>query len=143
VSGRTTNSAEASDRRDTPRGDMIRGLGVWLGAALCGSFGTTAAGVLIWGAPWAGFWASTFWWGTATLLWTVGGSAALSLAFAWMSGRSFPAFARYCVLTILGPLLGIVMLPTGTPTAALLGLVYGGATTIAWIILHRLVYRGR
>lgn len=124
-------------------GDALRGLSLWLGAALLGSMVTTGiADAVLGGRTLQDF--HWIWIGLFALIFTVGGSAFLCLAFAWMGDRSFRVPARYGVLLVAGAAAGaLILVPVGTPILLLAGLAYGLATALAWVTLHLILYKGR
>ncbi len=138
-------TADDGERRGARVGQTIRGLLLWIGAAVLGAFGCTALANLALGGGWSeddvrGVLAL----GLGTLIFTLGGSAFLVLVFAWMERWSMPPMARYGTLILVGAAAGAaVMLPFGTPASSAAGLAYGVATAMAWAALHRILFGTR
>jgi hypothetical protein len=121
--------------------EALRGVSVWLGAAVLGSASCT----LVWnlfGGSWSGVGLRhVVGIAAATLMFTVPGSALLSLAFAWSGRRGLPLTLRRALLVLLGALAGAgMMLPLGGLQSVTLGGVYGAATAAAWVGLHMVLY---
>lgn len=118
--------------------DHVRGLAVPLGAAVLASLTCTT----VWrladpGFLHAGEVAIVGW---VTLLFTMAGSAALTLLFA-LTGP-WPVALRYVLLLIFGPVTGALVF-LGVPALAAIGAAYGAATSCFWVGLHWAIYRGR
>jgi len=126
-------------------GETVRGLSVWAGAAVLGSFGCS----LVLAAAIDGGYSKdalrdTYFVGFDSLIFTLPGSGLLMLAFAWLGGRSLPLIARYLCLMAIGGVAGAAMLMLGgLGRGALVGFGYGSATALFWSILHAAIYRGR
>lgn len=122
----------------------VRGLTLWLAPAILASIVCT----LVWhwslgggtSGPELGMAAAL---GVTSLIFTLGGSALLTLAFAWSGGRSIHILVRYgLIVAIGGGVGGAMMLPLGTAGSIGTGVSYGLATGLFWIALHRAIYRG-
>jgi hypothetical protein len=125
--------------------DTVRGLIVWLGAAVVASFGCTTILHFAMGGDTseAGF-RAILGLGLVTLIFTIAGSAALTLAFAAVGQRGLSLGMRYVVLIGLGAAAGgAVMLPFRTSDTVVAGVVYGVATASVWVGLHRAIYGNR
>ena len=118
--------------------DHVRGLTVWLGAAVLASLICTT----IWRLADPGFLhaGEVLLVGCVTLFFTTAGSAALTLLFALTGPR--PVVSRYVILLIVGPVAGAVVF-LGIPALAAIGAAYGAATSGCWVSLHWAIHRGR
>lgn len=127
-----------SQRKQDRTMNTVRGLAVWLGAPFLASFICTA----VWGlAAGRSDWRPFFGVGVMSLIFTVGGSAFLSLLFRTMSAR--PVVGRYAVLIGFGALAGFATMGSLGASSPLIwaGLVYGVATACLWVGLHRALHR--
>ncbi len=121
--------------------DTVRGLTVWLGAPLLASLLCSAGWQLASGGHLAE-WRPIVGLSLMALIFTIGGSTLLSLAFAAM--EALAAITRYIALICLGAFAGgAIMIPFGTPGSVLAGIIYGVATASFWAGLHRAVYGSR
>jgi hypothetical protein len=119
-----------------------RGLAVWLVPPLLASFALTAIVQIATGGQLSGNGLRVVGWlAITTLLFTVPGSALLSLAFAWAESRGLPLLGRYVALIALGAIAGSLAMTFGTSTAVIAGCLYGTATAVIWVALHRTLYR--
>ena len=116
--------------------NVVRGLILWLGAAVIGSFGCTA----LWQIAGGGLpaWGTVMGLGVVTLFWTITGSTLLLLVFSAMP--TVPVWGRYLLLVPLGAVAGAIMLSFGGWSSMMTGAAYGTATALAWVGLHRLTF---
>lgn len=125
--------------------DTVRGLAVWLAPALLAS--VSFALYLHWtggGEISAAAFRTALGFAGVTLIWTVGGSALLVLAFAWTGSRGVPLIARYALIVVLGGAAGAALMwPLGSHLAMKMGLSCGLLTSFFWVAIHRLTYRGK
>jgi hypothetical protein len=129
-------------RERTFAAESVRGLSVWAGAAILGSFSCSLAMAAAMDSDFSrDALRDTYVFGLSSLIFTLPGSGLLMLAFAWMGQWSLSLIARYLCLVAIGGVAGaaILMLP-GVP---LWGFSYGSATALFWSILHAAIYRGR
>jgi hypothetical protein len=125
--------------------DTVKALTVWLGASVVGSLACTVILQVATGGHLSGddlrvvAAIAAF-----SLIFTMGGSGLLSLAFGWLEHRGFTMLGRYAAIVCIGGVAGAaIMLPFGTSISTLLGSSYGLATACAWILLHRLLFASR
>ncbi len=109
----------------------LRGLTIWLGAAIVGSFATTFGWFIVIRQPLdaqalVGFSDETLWF-------TVPGSALISIAFGILEWRGLRAPWRYITLVAIGAAAGAFILSFGGEDAVGLGAAYGLVTTLVWI----------
>jgi hypothetical protein len=122
--------------------ETVRGLSLWLGAALFGSLGCT----IIWCVALGGDWSEIdlrmlLGLSIMTLFFTVPGSGLLGLAFGWTGQRGISVPLRRALLIPFGMIVGGALTLCFTPfQTALVGLAYGGATAIGWGLLHAAFY---
>jgi hypothetical protein len=115
----------------------IRGLTIWVGAALIGSVVGTVGLQLISHGGWAGEdLRSLIGIGLLTLVFTVAGSALLFLAFWRLAKLRAVDGWSYAILVLFGGLAGAFML--SFLGASGIGAAYGVVTALAWVALLRL-----
>jgi hypothetical protein len=121
----------------------LRGLTIVMGAALIGSVGGAAA--IGWFADWRS-------WTPfdqravvallmTTLLWTIPGSAGLTLAYYWLGERTVRRPWRYFTIASLGVGCGYLLMRPFGPGLAVNGAAFGSVAAIAWIVLHAFLDR--
>jgi len=122
--------------------ETVRGLSLWLGAALVGSLGGTIIGNIALQGGWSE--ASIRMLlaiATTTLFFTVPGAGLLGLAFAWTRNRGLGLMLRLALLVPVGAVFGgALMALSGSVPVAIAGLTYGGATGLGWAMLHAALY---
>ena len=130
------------ENRAATMGGHFRGVSVWIGAAIAGSFGCTAAWSFILGGGITPYDLRVIVaLALTTMFWTIPGSAFVTLAFAWTGGRSIAVPMRYALVIVLGAVAGtLVMLPFGGSSSLLAGCSFGASTALCWVVLHRLLY---
>jgi len=125
--------------------DTMRGISLWLGAALIGSFASSAALTACLTAGWTGSerW-SLLGLSIISLLWTVPTSAVVMLAFAWPGWSGTSVGLRRIMLVPVGALAGPAIMMLGESSVApLFGCVYGAVVASAWSGLHWALYGRR
>ncbi len=122
----------------------MRGLAIWLGAAIIGAIGGTIGVQLIYGGKF-GPSDIRFTLGLAamTLIFTVGGSAFLALVYQAMDSRNIPRTFRYAALVVIGGAAGALTLSLLGFSSAAIGAGYGTVTALAWVALLRLTKADR
>lgn len=117
--------------------DTVRGLSVWLAPPLLASVLCTAAWQV--GRGHSPSWQPMVAVAATSLLFTIGGSTFLTLAFVRMSALSNAV--RYLALIFMGVGVGgAVMSLLSRPAFFALGAAYGGTTACLWALFHRLIY---
>ena len=111
---------------------------LWLAPAVLASMICSVAWHLLSGGGVADL-SSAFGFGLITLLFTIGGSAFLTLMFARM--RSTPNALRYVALVALGCVAGVVPMLWATSDFRIAGAIYGTTTACIWCAAHLLLYR--
>jgi hypothetical protein len=117
----------------------MRGLAIWLGAAIIGAIGGTIGAQLIYGGK---FGPSdirfTLGFAAMTLIFTVGGSAFLALVNQALDSRNVPRHLRYAALVLTGGAAGALTLSFLGSSSVAIGAGYGTVTALAWVALLRL-----
>ena len=132
-----------ADRVSRPIWDTLRGLTLWLGAALVGGFGAAVTLNALHGGGWTSLeLAGLFGASIIALLWTLPGSALLTLAFAWSGWSGSSAALRRVVLIPVGAAAGAAA-GFFFDTGLTFGFIFGAATAVAWGAFQWAIYGRR